>query len=157
MAKKNIINAYSNIGRKVKRRNKQNKPSDIKDRFFIFEIIDSRTFDVHISKLSYRSVFDALSLLIDYCVDTPMLAKFDEMLEVVATSPTSILFEDEKDINALYYSIVEYVQSLCTGFFNSEEDMLECKIDTKRFSNRKTMIIDYRGAIHVFSQLLFIS
>lgn len=156
MAKKNIINAYSNIGRKVKRRNKQNKPSDIKDRFFIFEIIDSRTFDVHISKLSYRSVFDALSLLMDYCVEFPLVAKFNEMLEFVAASPTSVLFDNEDDINSFYCSVSEYVQSLCSSFFNSDDDMLDCNVDNRRLSNRKTMVNEYKDAVHVFAQWLFI-
>jgi hypothetical protein len=130
---------------------------DIKNRYFIFELLDANSIsEPCVTKLNYTSVFEALGVLMDYCVDTPLFAKLDEMLEYVAVSPHSLLFDEPNDIADFYYSIEEYVESLCRGFFNSEEDMLNIDIDSKRLSDRKSMVKKYAGIVHVLMQLLFI-
>lgn len=129
----------------------------IKEKYFIFELLDSRPSAKEcIVKLSYESVFNALSVLMEYCVETPIFAELDEMLEYVAVSPHSLLLNETKDIADFYYSVEEYVESLCGGFFNSEEDMLNINIDNKRFSDRKSMVRQYRDIAHVFVQWLSI-
>ncbi len=127
------------------------------DRYFTFELLDpNRLQDFYIAKLSYKSVFDAMAILMKHYPEMPLVEKLEAMLETVAVSPTSILFDETGDVTDIYYAILELVQSLCRGFFRSQEDMLDMVIDERRFASRKSMISQYDDAVHVFAQLLFI-